>query len=173
VGSALIDWMLFGKESTYTFSGAYGHQTKLILYPRHVKQADHVLIFPVYQQQWLFTRHKLRGLELPGGKVEQGETPLEAAIREMKEETGARVSSIWMVGQYQVREGSGSFFHKNVYAAEVDSLGTCSGADTEGPVLLPLDIQPREEQGFSPLVRDPVFQYVRDAILVLNTPHRT
>ena len=34
---------------------------------------NHVLAIPLYQSQLLFTHHKLRGIEFPGGKVEKGE----------------------------------------------------------------------------------------------------
>lgn len=165
-----VEWKLTGKEQTYSFSGAYGHQTRLVLFPQCVRQAEHVLTFPVYKGKWLFTRHKRRGLELPGGKVEAGEHPLQAAIRELKEETGAVVSSIWLVGQYEVEQCDGQRFDKNVYAVEVDTIGAQSGEDTEGPMLLPLNVQPQVNEGFSPLVCDPVFTYVRNAILVLNLP---
>ena len=47
-----------------------------------------------FYQQWLLTKHKIRGWEFPGGKKEEGETLEEAAIREVEEETGARSQNI-------------------------------------------------------------------------------
>ena len=40
-----------------------------------------MLSIPVYNDQLLFTQHKIRGIEFPGGKVEKGETPSEAVLR--------------------------------------------------------------------------------------------
>lgn len=37
--------------------------------------------------------------DIPGGKIEEGETPEEAAIREMKEETGLKVKSLKLKGK--------------------------------------------------------------------------
>jgi len=37
---------------------------------------------------WLMVRHNVRGWELPGGKIQNGETVENAAIRELYEETG-------------------------------------------------------------------------------------
>ncbi|MCA1819196.1 MAG: NUDIX domain-containing protein [Halobacteriales archaeon] len=39
-------------------------------------------------RQFLMVRHRERGWELPGGKIEPGEGPVHCALREFREETG-------------------------------------------------------------------------------------
>ncbi len=36
-------------------------------------EAKHCLAIPTYNNQYVFTKHKKRGIEFPGGKVEAGE----------------------------------------------------------------------------------------------------
>ena len=49
----------------------------------------HVWVVCRYGDQWLLTHHLRRGLEFPGGKVELGETPEEAAVREFMKKPAA------------------------------------------------------------------------------------
>lgn len=56
-----------------------------------------------YQNQWIFCRHKQRHTwELPGRHREAGETPLETAYRELREETGVSDADIQIVGSYRL-----------------------------------------------------------------------
>lgn len=43
--------------------------------------------------------------ELPAGKIEMGETPLDCAIRELKEETGYSVDSMKLIHKYYTTPG--------------------------------------------------------------------
>ncbi|TGB02156.1 RNA deprotection pyrophosphohydrolase [Halobacillus salinus] len=100
------------------------------------KSPKHVWVICRYQDQWLLTKHKDRGLEFPGGKVEEGESARDAAIREVKEETGAEIEKLTYVGQYMV-EGKGGTIIKNVYYAVVSHLTDQNHYfETHGPALL-------------------------------------
>lgn len=52
-------------------------------------------------EQILFVRKRNSKWNLPGGKVELGETPLEAALREMAEETGLKFDNLAYVSEYK------------------------------------------------------------------------
>ena len=57
---------------------------------------------------WLMVEHQERGWELPGGGIEVDETPTEAAIREVLEETGL-LSSV--VSAPQILDEDGFVIH--------------------------------------------------------------
>lgn len=115
-----------GANITFEYQqNAFGHEP------------NHVLVICRYQGKWLLTNHKQRGWEFPGGKREQGETIMEAAAREVSEETGGSLKSLQFVGEYLVenKEAAQSFI-KAVYFAEVEQLTKRRHYyETKGPVL--------------------------------------
>jgi 8-oxo-dGTP diphosphatase len=66
-----------------------------------LKQYKYVVTFARYQGKWIVCKHKDRSTwETSGGHIEKGETPLEAAKRELYEETGALDFDIHPVCDY-------------------------------------------------------------------------
>ncbi|GGA76413.1 RNA deprotection pyrophosphohydrolase [Ornithinibacillus halotolerans] len=121
----------------FTFLDYYNNEVRLSFDDHPFSQEPkHVWVICRYQHKWLLTKHKDRGLEFPGGKVELGESPEEAAFREVMEETGGVIKQICYVGQYHVA-GKGGEVVKNVYFADVEKLTQQETYyETEGPVLL-------------------------------------
>ncbi|SDJ63551.1 RNA deprotection pyrophosphohydrolase [Salimicrobium halophilum] len=117
----------------------------------------HVWVICRYQGKWLLTEHKERGREFPGGKVEEGESASEAAIREVKEETGAVVENLRYVGQYHV-DGKGGTIIKNVYFAEIARIDEEEHYfETNGPVVLEeLPNALRQQKEYSFMMKDEV-----------------
>ena len=121
------------------------------------KDPKHVWIITRFNDQWLLTMHGDRGMEVPGGKVEEGESAPEAAIREVFEETGGVVNHLEFIGQYYV-DGKSDYIIKNVYFANVDEMSEQAHYfETDGPVLL--DELPRnvgKDKRFSFMMRDEI-----------------
>ncbi|MFD0675193.1 NUDIX domain-containing protein [Cohnella sp. GCM10027633] len=79
----------------------------------------YVVIIAKYKNQYILIRNKSRLVwELPGGKIEKGEEVIEAASRELYEETGALVFNLSEIGIYQMNGEYGV-----VLEAEVEELG--------------------------------------------------
>lgn len=76
-----------------------------------------------YRGKWLFVRHHRRiTFEIAGGHVEEGESPDEAASRELAEETGAEEFSITCIATYSVTM-NGEKLWGRLYFAEVTQKG--------------------------------------------------
>jgi len=107
-----------------------------------------VLCYPIIDEEMLLIR-KTRGhgegkLVGPGGKVEPGESPKEAAVRETKEEVGVEVTDLTKVGELEFVFGEESFMYCHVFRA-VEIQGETKASDEGIPRWFPLNELPYEE----------------------------
>lgn len=62
-----------------------------------ILHADHVLLVKARDKNhW----------QLPGGRLESGESPVEAVVREVREETGLRARVVRLTGRYRREDGT-------------------------------------------------------------------
>lgn len=78
-----------------------------------IKKGKQILLQNRVKKDW-------RGYTLPGGHVEQGESFVDAVIREMKEETGLCIIKPKLVGikQFPIEEGEGGRYVVLLFMAE-------------------------------------------------------
>ncbi|MBF8377054.1 NUDIX domain-containing protein [Alicyclobacillus mali] len=119
-----------------------------------------VLVFARLFDGCMWVRHHARGWELPGGKVESGETPDAAARREAFEEAGALLDNLVWFAQYTIVLRDGSEASKWVYLADVhDVKARPATSETTAVRLVPWisGIQAFPDNDLSPIVQDDVF----------------
>lgn len=153
------------------YTGLKGEPIYLTFNPNEFKEPGHVLIVPFYQGELLFIRHRERGIELPGGKIERGETPLAAAVREVYEEAGASLCEIHLIGQYLLPSYTPELV-KNIYVAKVADLLPLPGeSDTLGPIRFPsIPTSVKEDDRFSPYMKDAIYPRLLE-VLGITSPN--
>ena len=103
----------------------------------------YVVILSEYRGMWLLSRHRDRTTwETQGGHIEPGESPLDAAGRELYEESGAVDFEITAVFDYYAADDCG---HANgmVFLAHIESLAPIP--DSEMAEVRTVDYLPSEE----------------------------
>lgn len=100
-----------------------------------LKQYKYVVICSYYEGKWLLSKHKKRATwETQGGHIEPGETPAQAAQRELYEESGVRDAELYPVCDYY---GYDSQSHSNgmVFLAVIRHLGVLPESEMEETAL--------------------------------------
>ena len=84
----------------------------------------YVVVFSRYAGRWMLSRHRQRTTwETQGGHIEAGETPAEAAVRELYEESGVTDADIRYLFDYRAGDDNG-YGDGAVFLADVHRLGT-------------------------------------------------
>ena len=128
-----------------------------VTYHRTGEIEDSLLRFAViaarYRDKWVFCRHKERTTwEIPGGHREPGESIKAAALRELREETGALDAQLQQISVYGVtRDDQRETSYGALFFAEIHELGALQEDMEIGEVRLfdrlPDDLTYPEIQG--------------------------
>ncbi|TMV51471.1 NUDIX domain-containing protein [Paenibacillus mesophilus] len=87
-------------------------------------ELEYVSIFPRKDGKWLVSRHAERDTwEFAGGRIESGETPEEAAHRELFEETGTLRCKLTPLSVYSVIHDDRPESFGMLYYAEIEEIG--------------------------------------------------
>ncbi len=103
---------------------SHGTELQCKIYPLDsLTPIKYVVVCSFYQGKYMLSRHKMRDTwETQGGHIEAGETPLDAAKRELYEESGVRDATIYPLCDYLGYVSNGSA-NGVVFLADVHSLG--------------------------------------------------
>ena len=88
-----------------------------------LEKYKYVVVCSHYEGQWLLSRHRKRDTwETQGGHIEAGETPLQAAQRELYEESGVQEAEVIPVCDYHGYDSRG-YSDGVVFLAKIGELG--------------------------------------------------
>ena len=100
-----------------------------------------------FDGRWVFIRHRIRKTyEIPGGHIESDETPVQAARRELAEETGAEEFTIECVATYSVDSGAARGYGRLFYA-EIVKMGEVTDTSEIAEVILSDELPQPHQMG--------------------------
>lgn len=145
-----------------------------------LEEARHGSIPPIAAEVWaldhgrrhvLLVRHRWRGWVPPGGKVDPGETPIEAAVRELLEETGVSGELDPVPAAVSVRSYRSDWDPTLglSYVATVDRTLPLSGEDRQPAAWVPLE---HDWETVFPEDRDRIREHVRRSASDAGSPPR-
>lgn len=109
---------------------------KVAIYPcKEEHSLKYVVIATRYKNQYYMVKHKERETwEIPGGHIEAGESPDEAAVRELYEETGGRLESLTVIGDYSVTREETNY--GRLYLADIAHFDPLPDSEIEQVALM-------------------------------------
>lgn len=113
-------------------------ELKCKLYPFGSQEdLKYVVVCSFYEGTILLSRHKKRSTwETQGGHIEAGESPLDAAKRELFEESGVKDADLYPLCDYLGYDDTGSSMGA-VFLAEIHQLGTLPDSEMQETGLFP------------------------------------
>ena len=134
-----------------------------------IEKLKFVVIQAKYKDKWIFVRHKERDtLEIPGGHIEENETPDEAAKRELYEESGAIKFVLRSICAYSVCRKDEEESYGMLYYGEVEEIGDLP--EYEIAEIKLLDELPNNltYESIQPLLFEKVHEETRKDIIAKN-----
>lgn len=146
-------------------SGTYGRQ-RLQFFPapfRSPLRAFAVLVFPWMDEKVLLCNIEDRGWCVPSGRVDPGESSMEAGRREAQEEAGAQLDCMLYLGCYRIMDRMDVRW-ADCFTAAVTELGPITmKEESSGTYLARFEELPEMYHLWNPLT-ERVFEHAREVI---------